>query len=73
MSFTITVPSALSGQLDNEEEDGNEKMFSQRIFEILKFRILILNLETQIIGDDEMNEYKDEFMKDIDFLPARQP
>ena len=33
-------------------------------------RFLFL-LENQIVGDAEMKEFKDEYMKDIEFIPAR--
>ena len=36
--------------------------------QILNFYI---NLENQVIGDDEMKEFKEEFMNGIDFIQVR--
>lgn len=65
MSFTVSVPSQMSGHLDIE---GNKSL-------ILSFRnmekIFLLNYsvkEAQVVDEEEMKQMKDVYLKDFEFI-----
>ncbi len=71
LSFTISVPSRLSAQLENDGKLNWINFDVYNWFELIIFLLFFIK-ETQIVDDEEMKTLKDEYLNDIDFIPAHQ-